>query len=716
VLDGPKVVAIQTGPENWGLAVRNAGMASATQPHPVRIEIWRKADDVREHACGYTSVMRTSIGFRGTAELALPDGVRFAVEDHWLRRGPTLLLVRKVTVFGDALGGFLSAMTFPCDRPASWLDVEPFAPGMIYGRGDQIRDVAIGGSANYQSGVRHVRIREDRLPAPLFGLRWDDGWALSVSNPTPDATTTAAESLDVTAEPRIDARFRFAALGGYEQDGHVAAGFWFPGTEGEITYRGDIFPAGQLHRWRRCYHPIADGLVQQYAVEFQWSQHARFDAYYTAAWRRAWNTLEPAAAHYDIALVRHSLVAMLADQVICVDGKAGIPIICDAVTGQSVARDRRALMGFCGRNTDAAYFLLCEAARHGAEQAARFHRLGVAILDSFAAIGIAPPQAEGFDLDTGSLTASRYRDQPHGLIHLRALVEGCKSMLRAWKVEREQGCDHPHWLRWCLNFADWLLEQQQPDGGFPRGWKVGTDEPGEESPKTSYNAIPFLALLHTVTAERRYLDAALRTGEFCWAGGHEQSHFVGGTLDNPNVVDKEAGTLSLEAYLALYEATGDARWLQRAVAAGNFAETWIYCWDVPMPEDDDDTALHWKKGVATTGLQLICTGHTLVDAYMAFDVASYAKLYRYTRDAHYRDVARILLHNTKNMLALPGRTYDLAGPGWQQEHWSFAPRRGYGMHRYWLPWVSISHLEGIRALEEFDPDLFAELSQPPIED
>jgi len=41
------------------------------------------------------------------------------------------------------------------------------------------------------------------------------------------------------------------------------------------------------------------------------------------------------------------------------------------------------------------------------------------------------------------------------------------------------------------------------------------------------------------------------------------------------VVDKEAGAVSLDAYLALYEATGDERWLRRAVAVADYAETWI---------------------------------------------------------------------------------------------------------------------------------------------
>ena len=63
-------------------------------------------------------------------------------------------------------------------------------------------------------------------------------------------------------------------------------------------------------------------------------------------------------------------------------------------------------------------------------------------------------------------------------------------------------------------------------------------------------------------------------------------------------------------------------------------------------------------------------------------------------------MARVVTHGTKAMLALPGRTYDLCGEGWQQEHWCFAVRRGYGLNRNWLPWVSVAHIEGILRLED----------------
>ncbi len=59
------------------------------------------------------------------------------------------------------------------------------------------------------------------------------------------------------------------------------------------------------------------------------------------------------------------------------------------------------------------------------------------------------------------------------------------------------------------------------------------------------------------TGDATYKNAAIKAGEFIWNNGQKGGLFVGGTIDNPNVIDKEAGTLSLEAYLFLLETTGE---------------------------------------------------------------------------------------------------------------------------------------------------------------
>jgi len=687
---GVAVRAIRTAQGTWDLAFQGAGgIAALTRVSPVRIELYDREGHEREYACGYATVEPDGEGWLARAALAVPGTATFIVEDRWTvdhEDGDSVLcLSRTVTVAGDAPGGFLSAITLRCDRPLSWLDVAPFAPGVLYGLSEHVTGVAIGGVANYLAGVRQVRIREDRLPAPLFGLHFGDGSSVALLDRAPHGDTTAADALDTEALPLIDERFRFAALGGEERDGHVALSAWYPGTEGAVTYSGDTFPGGQLARWRRRYHPIRDGLTQHYQLAIRLGRDERFVDFRTAAWRWAWRTLRPAVVPQDIDAARQSLVAMLGARVVTVGDRASIPIACDATTGEAV--DHRAVMGFVGRNVESAYVLLRDGRPEQSEYAdplvvqdgdvgrAGDHTKALAILESFVRLPVAPPEAEGFSLVDGSPACN-----VPGEVYLRSLCEGWAAALRAWQVERAAGRDRPHWLAWSRAYADWLLTQEYPGGGFPRVRLPGAGTVRDASPESSYHAIPFLALLAGLTGEQGYLDAAVRAGAYCWADGQADGMFVGGTIDNPNVVDKEAGTVSLEAYLALYEATRDAVWLRRAVAAGDYAETWIYLWDVPMPPDDDDARRHWKRGVSTVGLQLIASGHSMADAYMAFDVGSYARLYRYTGDAHYREVARLLLHNTKIMLALPGRAYDLAGPGWQQEHWSLAPRRGYGIH------------------------------------
>jgi hypothetical protein len=222
-----------------------------------------------------------------------------------------------------------------------------------------------------------------------------------------------------------------------------------------------------------------------------------------------------------------------------------------------------------------------------------------------------------------------------------------------------------------------------------------------------------LVRISEVTGQKKYLDSAIKAAEFVWTNYGSKGVYMGATGTGNNIADKESGMLSMEAFLALYENTKDSKWLERAKSAGDYTESWIWIWNVPMPVDADNAALNWKKGVPTTGVNGIGSdGPGGVDQYLDWAVTSYAKLYKYTNDEHYLDVARVLLHDTKAMLALPGRTYDLLGPGWQQEHWNLGPgRKGNGAHRNWLPWISINHLHGIMGLEELDKDLYQRLAK-----
>ncbi len=662
-----------------------------SQPAPVRMEF----SDGSVVGVGYRDV-------NGNATIR-HAGATFEVNDHWTSSGDTAELHRTVRVVGSAPEGFASAMLFETRDG----ELQPFAPGIIYGSSDHLTASAIGG---LDTAGEPVRIREDRMPAPVFGLRASDGVTLATLHLSPTGVTTAADGREARASALTDERIAFGALCMERVKDKIAIGFWYPGSEVPVTYSGDTYPGGQLKQWRRRYHPIRDGFTAEWTVQFRTGYSGSFREFYRDTWRWAWQTLRPRVNHQDIEAVRVALTDMLADRVERTeDGRSGIENFLSSVPSvDGVEKRPKAVLGFTGKNIESAEFLLAESLRSTGKRSARLRRLGEAIIDSFTQLQMAPPEGEGFDLKTGKTVTALGGDNR---VYLRSFGDDMKALLRAVAREEKAGHRHPAWLAWARQFGDWLLTQQQARGGFPRAWSAGTGVVADQSPLSTYNAIPFLTLLTAQTRDPRYLVAAARAGEFVWNSGQESGVFVGGTIDNPDVIDKEAGTLSLEAYLALWERTHDERWTERAQVAADYAETWIYIWDVPMAPDEDASALHWKLGVPTTGLQLIASGHSLVDEYMSFDVDEYARLSRLANDAHYLEVARLLLHNTKSMIALPGRPYDLKGPGWQQEHWSLAPRRGYGLHRAWLPWVATSQLNGIVGLEEYDAALFRDLAE-----
>lgn len=697
----------------WGIEIKGTLTPHILQSEPVRIEIFRTEDDIRRFASGYVNTEKNSEGVLARAEIAFEDDVVFKIEDQWTINSEVLSVYREIKVMGNAPGcAFNSALMLALTSETPSESIEYFVPSVLY-RGP-------GGNENPRQGVsQRFAYREDYMAAPMAGLSFSNGASLTMLDPSPKGNTTYEDAGNRVTSVILDDRLKYGAFGTFPKpDGGVEFGFWYPGSMPPPVESALGTPAGDRDRLLRRYHRIRDGYTDSYEIMFRFANNESFPVLTRNSWRWAWKILDPPITYIDAELVRNVLLDHLADRVMTVEGRTGIPWIFQATSGLVWNRpdDMRCAMGFVGKNIEAADQLLREGDRDKSARGQRMRNLGLSIIETFIRlVPMDPPAGEAFDLLTGEPTVSfppsSWRgNQANGLrMFLRAPSEDMTMLLHAYNREKTLGRDHPEWLTWCKDFADWLLPQQRPDGSFPRSWRPGTTTVVEPSGSSSYNPVPMLILLSkAVPADgSQYLNAAVKAGEYIWSTYGERGYFVGGTMDNPNVVDKEAGMLSLEAFLALYEETKNTEWLSRAQAAANYAETYIWIWNVPMPDDASEGGLAWKKGVPTVGLQGIgARPGGGVDNYMDWSVPAYAKLYKYTDDPHYLDVARVLLHCTKSMLALPGRTYDLAGPGWQQEHWSIGDSRGYSSHRAWLPWVSTNHLYSITGLEECDPDLF----------
>jgi hypothetical protein len=744
----------------WGIEISGGSFPVLHQQNPIQFELFKGEDNIYELAAGYQSVKKDGDKIVAKGNITEKDGAVFNVEDIWSISGNVLSVNRRVNVSGTIENaGFYSALQLMTDSTIKWEDAEYMAPGLLYGDPTFGGGNSPGGTMNYDA--KRFSFREDILSAPLFTISFNNGNWIAVFDPAPDGATTSVESNAPATTTVIDENIQFGALGAHEiSDKGVEFGFWLPGTTDEFSRGFGGENAAPIVR--RRYNPVSDEFSQQYQVDFLFGSSETFRDMEHETWRWAWESLNPKVYPVDLEIVRRALIDHLEDHVLVVNDIAGVPFLFDAVTGNPGSyrnRDRQSLptssqtnssivarrgqfdltiegvaelarwakkqevyvdpeanelarwpqilMGFVCKGIESAEQLLLESERDTGPRGQQMREHGLMIINSFVRlVPMFPPAGTGFNMMTGKPDC-----QANNAVTIREPSEGMRTLIDILRRERNMGYEHPEWLAWCQQFGDWLLSQQREDGSFPRSWNAGKGTIHEESGTSTYNPVPLLVKLSEETGEQKYLDAAIHAADYVWSSFGSQGIFIGGATDNPNIVDKEAGMLSLNAFLCLFENTKEQKWLERAIVAGNYAETWIRIWNIPMPIGANDSTLNWKRGIPTTGVQgITALAAGGVDQYMAWSVPDYAKLYKYTNDEHYVDVARILLHDTKAMLALPGRTFDLLGPGWQQEHWSMGPRRGYGGHRSWLPWVSVNHLHGITGLQEFDPELYQKLS------
>jgi len=642
-------------------------------------------------AVPYAALEPDGDGLRGTAEVLVAPGCTVVVTDRWTA-GPAAAVHREVRVRGSGAGGFATAVGLVRDgAPHGWAEVEVVAPGLVYGDARPVSTWTLGGPDARRSGVRDVLVREDRLSAPHLTVRYADGAALTVHRDGGTRATVAADGVDELGGVVVDERVDLAALGGRVTEDGVAVGAAYPAAEGEHTYTSGGLPLTGVAAWRQTLHPLRDGL--RHAVRLGWEAtsggdrvavlaHAR-----DRAWRRHRPAAEPVAAGDHVRAVARVLASQVQRPA---PGLAGVALESDPLRGRPVPGSTASVMGFVGAGTDAGYCLLRAAGLEAPAAARSMAGRGAAVLDTFAGLPLDPPAGEGFDLVTGRPTTYRTLDGEPA-VFARALAEGCHAALRA-SAYASDPARAVRWHAWAMRGAGFLRRAQRPDGSLPRAWRAGDGRVLQDSGTATATAVPFL--LAAAADDPACGEAAERAAEHAWSRAAEHLAYAGATLDNPDVVDKEGALLAARAFLALHRSTGEDRWLRRALHAARVAESWVHLVDLPVPADAPADALHWKPGRSTVGLQLITTGVTMSDGFLVADAALFAELALRSGEAWPARVARLVHHGSVAMLATAARPLDLAGPGWQQEHWGLGPRRGYGLNRHWLPWTAVAVLDG----------------------
>lgn len=253
-----------------------------------------------------------------------------------------------------------------------------------------------------------------------------------------------------------------------------------------------------------------------------------------------------------------------------------------------------------------------------------------------------------------------------------------------------------------MRYADLLVSLQNEDGSWYRAYEPdGTpvfmlEEPWmteqeRERGRKAASAIPivFLCNLAEYLSEGEYstdventepagskrsvyLRAAVRAGEYVLSGGCREELFQGGTLDNPNVVDKEAAQYAMAGCWHLYEQTGERRFLDGAATAGKQFVTWNYIWNAPVKEG---TVLAEKK-FRTKGMGAInsiwCGG--VVDIYSLFHIRELYLTGRETGDEFMIRMAEWISTAAHQIMSWPGDRMGFADIGMQPEGFGICPQ------------------------------------------
>lgn len=263
--------------------------------------------------------------------------------------------------------------------------------------------------------------------------------------------------------------------------------------------------------------------------------------------------------------------------------------------------------------------------------------------------------------------------------YTRMMAEAGWDLLLNHSLHRSLGQERPAWLSACLRLADFFVRYQDDDGAWYRAYSpAGRPLTGGEwfgstpaAGKTATSSvIPFLLAVYAASpSETQYRDAAIRAGEYVRRHQVALDDFRGGTLDNPNLVDKEAAFLAMRAALAIHRETGDGTWLDTARRAATQAITWHSIWEVPNVAGTPVS----EAGVRSVGWGGINSvwGTGVTDIYSLFFAGDLVRLTQFDGDPVFAQIAELIAHASLQLLAVPGQLHGFADTGMQPEGIAF---------------------------------------------
>jgi hypothetical protein len=274
--------------------------------------------------------------------------------------------------------------------------------------------------------------------------------------------------------------------------------------------------------------------------------------------------------------------------------------------------------------------------------------------------------------------------------YLRTMCESFYPILLAFELEASHGRTNDHWLAAGRRFGEFLVTAQSDDGSWFRAY--ATDGSGLISPAAWFGRsyaeqksgtlfpIPVLTTLYTLTNDQRFLLAAEKAADFLIETYVEPTNYIGGLNDTTHIKSVKSDAVGvmfcMRSLLKIYETTDRPDYLKAAVKAAKLLCSWVYLWDVPMPEG---TLLHETgfKSTGWAGCDVIASGSYLDNEFLEF-TADLVRVAELSRQEALFDFAELVEYGMQYALSTPTNDHGYVAPGMQCEgvltsYWISAP-------------------------------------------
>lgn len=648
------------------------------QEAPAILYVKNESGILETYRQGYTFVEEKEGEKLCEAHIETNSGSRFIFIDHFAidRKMKHIKMKRQVKVEKANVrdqGFFTEFSLYDADGFGMRLegDCEVFVPGIWY----RHNKGAVKGAFASDMYERNYLFRATRMALPYVQLcDIHTGAYISLCHKAPVPDTKVLEQ---SADWIVDETLQYASLG-IRAEKNISVRYVYPGNEGEVNY------IDRSVSWAKRAHPVRPGVPHSYECCILTGSGKDSYERMKNVWRHWYKMYDPQLYSCDLKEVYETGVEVL--DVYCQEYNHVMGIPFWTTVPEGTVSDISYQMGFVGQQTQCAYHLICFGLEHGCggmvEKGKRIIEFWVerSMQDSFwpkVWYNVFPPEFK--------------EDYPS---YLRTVSDGMEGILNCYIRLKKEGMRYDRWLDFCRSFAQRLANVQGSDGSFVRACdrEGRTAHPGKYN---TSNVIRFLSQLYFETGEESYKKTAVRAGEYCFDHIYQEMAFIGGTADNDNTIDKEAGMQALYAFLALYDLTEEEKWIQAAEGAADFCETWTYSWSFPVYPYKGNGVF---STVDQTGLSLIATGHSHCDVMMGYCPYDYFRLFKLTGDSHYYQFARMILYNTKQTTDWDGR-HGHAYKGLVEESGELALQYHNGLGK-WLPWCTIAEIEAIWRLKE----------------